>query len=668
MSNRLPTLKYTWQIDINNVAGTSISTLDSYQTSLYQLKEVLTGFALFPWTVAFSSDSITASAGDNWAASTDVVADVPGNAHSWIVLQHPTRDTQYLIDFNNVATAGRIVGLFADFEGNYTGGTITNRPTSTTEMIIDDSAQWLGPVASAFNSWVHVWHQNNGDRTRVYISTSASQGGGGFWLFDAIDSPSDLWTFKEALASCHQITSGGSPFSVAAIMDVPHSISTVTRFFKGKISSTNHSNKAIIFDGANDHIVIGDVIELDFSHTDTFSISVWFKTAAATATERVIMSKKDTATTLTGWSIGVEDGEVFVYLTNDSGGGNEIEVRSTTTTFNDNLWHHLVVSYDGSELASGVSIYVDNSLETNNVITDGLSATISNSISATIAGANGSSGIEWQDLLDDIAIYDIELSAANVTTIYNGGIPNDLTVAGPTGNLIGYWLMGDSDVYPTISDESASGNDGTMTTMTIDDIVSDTPGIMTLEWGAQVAEIGTGTTAMVTDRAAAAVQNELDDLTGSSAYPFIPIFIASGDKNYKGFHGFIDDLWWGTSVYLPDPGNTYPDDSNNRQFAQTGQVIFPWTNDSTAPLLGESTPPNNTSDGHFTGISDIVGSSQTDYFQMEGIDSGNPSQPAYHNWVVTVTPDSSGAQATGPDAPPFGGPLTNIVVSNQWTQ
>ncbi len=57
-----------------------------------------------------------------------------------------------------------------------------------------------------------------------------------------------------------------------------------------------------------------------------------------------------------------------------------------------------------------------------------------------------------------------------------------------------------------------------------------------------------------------------------------------------------------------------------------------------------------------------------EFFQMRGIDTGDPSQPSPHTWVVIDDPDPTGAQATGPDAPPFGGPLTNIIVAHEWTQ
>ena len=48
----------------------------------------------------------------------------------------------------------------------------------------------------------------------------------------------------------------------------------------------------------------------------------------------------------------------------------------------------------------------------------------------------------------------------------------------------------------------------------------------------------------------------------------------------------------------------------------------------------------------------------TTYFMMRGIDTGSGFGIYYHYWTVTGRPDFTGASTV----PPFGGPLTEIVV------
>lgn len=77
--------------------------------------------------------------------------------------------------------------------------------------------------------------------------------------------------------------------------------------------------------------------------------------------------------------------------------------------------------------------------------------------------------------IDEVAIFDDNLSTAKVQSIYNSGTPTDLS---SEQYLIGYWRNGDTagpSVFPTIEDYSSEGNDGTMTNMTSGDIITNTP-------------------------------------------------------------------------------------------------------------------------------------------------------------------------------------------------
>ena len=73
--------------------------------------------------------------------------------------------------------------------------------------------------------------------------------------------------------------------------------------------------------------------------------------------------------------------------------------------------------------------------------------------------------------IDEVAIFDSALSAAQVLAIYNGGVPADLSSLSPDA----WWRMGDGDYYPTLQDSSANDYDGTMTNMESSDIRADTP-------------------------------------------------------------------------------------------------------------------------------------------------------------------------------------------------
>ena len=218
MSNNLPTLKNTWELNENVVAATSVTTIDSYQKSLWYLKDALVNFSM-PWTVISSSDSVTAGASDLWVDSGDLIWDDTGNAHSWIVLQHPTRNTQFCLNCNHAGTSGRHASMYVSFGGNYTGGSITNQPTADDQVDAFGEEEWLGPMTSAFDSWIHSWQSNDGTRTRILISTSFGAGTGGYYLFDEIDTPAPLWGQKEiALIAAHKSVSGEHVLDMSKLM------------------------------------------------------------------------------------------------------------------------------------------------------------------------------------------------------------------------------------------------------------------------------------------------------------------------------------------------------------------------------------------------------------------------------------------------------------------
>lgn len=74
---------------------------------------------------------------------------------------------------------------------------------------------------------------------------------------------------------------------------------------------------------------------------------------------------------------------------------------------------------------------------------------------------NASIGSYMEGLLDEVAIFDSALSAAQIKSIYNGGKPQSLASYNP----VAWWRMGDNDggTGSTITDQGSGGNNGTLT-------------------------------------------------------------------------------------------------------------------------------------------------------------------------------------------------------------
>lgn len=237
------------------------------------------------------------------------------------------------------------------------------------------------------------------------------------------------------------------------------------------------SNLCCDFDGVNDHVVVGDVAAAQFERTDPFSVCAWIRTTSSASFDAII-SKLDGSSPFPGWEFLVDSAndELVLQLINTVTTDHlRVDTSGASPAPNDGQWHHVVVTYDGSSTPGGVTFYIDGTPQSNSTVTDTLGSTIATTTPLQI-GARDGTNLPFQGRIDDAGIYDKELSGAEVTAVYGAGDPPDLTSAGPTGNLVGYWLMGDGDTFPTLTDNSANSNDGTMTNMVAGDIVFSSAG------------------------------------------------------------------------------------------------------------------------------------------------------------------------------------------------
>lgn len=230
-----------------------------------------------------------------------------------------------------------------------------------------------------------------------------------------------------------------------------------------------YSTKSCIFASASSqYVTLGN--NLGFERTASRTISFWAKwTASGTQT---LIGKIDEGTTYTGYQIVTNAGKLEVWLINDQTGANYLAVQ-TNSTFNTGAWRHICVTYNGGSAASGVKIYVDGALQATTTLQDTLSASIITTAALYFGGRATSTSHQYYDgSIDDVVFYDRVFTAAEVFWLYAGG-PRDLSTWGPTSNLIGRWRMGDGDTYPTLTDSSSGGHNGTMTNMSAGSIVSD---------------------------------------------------------------------------------------------------------------------------------------------------------------------------------------------------
>jgi hypothetical protein len=184
---RLPALTQNWQLDTNNPAAVGESELVNNRKTLFAIKDSFVNFSSNPWIVNSSSDSVAAATADLWIDFNDLIWST-GN-HSWIVLEKPTTGSQLLISLD--VTSSRDMLISWSPTGVYTGGSISVDPTASDQITLQASGEWNGNL-SVYNSRVHVWHTEDGSRTRVVV-TNDVQGPSLFWILDEINPIPDNW-------------------------------------------------------------------------------------------------------------------------------------------------------------------------------------------------------------------------------------------------------------------------------------------------------------------------------------------------------------------------------------------------------------------------------------------------------------------------------------------
>ena len=191
---------------------------------------------------------------------------------------------------------------------------------------------------------------------------------------------------------------------------------------------------SLAFDGTNDYIatgLAGSILEGDFS------ISAWVKRTTSD-TYNVIVGARDGANDI-----------VQLYVTKSSASAsNAISLvladgssTSWSTCADDTLitsdgWTHIVATQeDGSQkiYKNGVQLTLDS----------GGSYTVSRDITQTVHIGNNGVDKPWLGSISEVAIYNTVLTASQVKTIYNGREPYNHREGIASGNLQGWWRMGD---------------------------------------------------------------------------------------------------------------------------------------------------------------------------------------------------------------------------------
>ncbi|MBI3862423.1 MAG: DUF1553 domain-containing protein [Planctomycetia bacterium] len=159
------------------------------------------------------------------------------------------------------------------------------------------------------------------------------------------------------------------------------------------------------FDGKR-FIDAGDIGAFGFY--DKFSLAAWVHPEAGRG--GTIVSRMTDAEHADGYYVVLDGGRVQLNLVkrwlDDA-----LRVE-TETPLASGSWQHVLVTYDGTRLASGVQIFVDGKPQKLRVVLDLLNQTFATKEPLRIGGGNGPEG-RFHGMIDDVRVYDEVLSEAD---------------------------------------------------------------------------------------------------------------------------------------------------------------------------------------------------------------------------------------------------------------
>jgi hypothetical protein len=145
------------------------------------------------------------------------------------------------------------------------------------------------------------------------------------------------------------------------------------------------------------------------------TFSAWIKSPDL-GTYRTILFNGGVSSLTSGYLLRMEqDGKILFSSSKSTSGQGTFSVFSTTANYDNDQWHHVVATWDGSKTTNASKIYMDNILVGQ---TTALNVSSDFNISYNLSVGYGVAGQNFTGLIDELTIYNKSLSASEISEIY----------------------------------------------------------------------------------------------------------------------------------------------------------------------------------------------------------------------------------------------------------
>ena len=227
------------------------------------------------------------------------------------------------------------------------------------------------------------------------------------------------------------------------------------------------------FNGDADEILCGDIAAIDDAtslsgfawvyHDSVTTDDTIFSTVNVSADDGFWFWRDDAAS-----ASGRQD-TYSIYL-DESGSSDTVKVEGAQSASPATTWTHVAFTWkggtDGTNANEGLRLYINGVEDANSPADSSAVTAIDSSTRELIIGNSLLGGKEFIGGMTECAIWDTNLTAAEVSQLYNSKVKGMPLQIQPS-SLVGYWSLDD---YPsgagtisgyTFKDQSGNGNDGT---------------------------------------------------------------------------------------------------------------------------------------------------------------------------------------------------------------
>ncbi len=166
------------------------------------------------------------------------------------------------------------------------------------------------------------------------------------------------------------------------------------------------------------YVDVGDGSTLNFDTNQPFSIAAWINFVPAIGNNYYILAKQNNYSPWEGIQFAVDGTNDRIWTTLSDIGGGSIWTITPYNSITPSTWHLVVMTYDGSLLASGTAMYLDGVAQSFAVDSNNLTSSILTTHDMTI-GADPSGNQPLNGTLDDVRVYGRVLSPAEILALYN---------------------------------------------------------------------------------------------------------------------------------------------------------------------------------------------------------------------------------------------------------